>query len=179
MEALAKYVHVSLHFLNRTITCGLSPCRKHVHGGLLWRLCVHPSVQTVLRVDGRIQVPLVPQRLLPMHRTWMRGLWQQGSEVHELSLLKCGHVLVPNVWTITEGRGNYDCYASAFLSYLVKYPPHRSAYPCKLFLFCCYISLYIFRNVFNSVFFFFFLLEVYMNNVFLQLWYAKSHICAK
>lgn len=171
-------MHVSHRFLNLIIISGLSSFRKHVHGGLLWWLRVHPPVQTVLRVDGRIQVPLVSQRLLPMHRTWMRGLWQQGSEVHELSLLKCGHLLVPNVWTITEGRGKYDCYMLAFLSYLVKYPLHRSVYPCKLFLFCCYSSLYIFRSVFNSVFFFF-SLEVYMNNVFLQLWYAKSHICAK
>lgn len=33
--------------------------------------------------------------------------------------------------------------------------------------------------MFSIVFFFFFKLEVYMNNVFLQLWYAKSHFCAK
>lgn len=53
----------------------------------------------------------------------------------------------------TEGRGNYDCDVLAFLSYLVKYPPPTPSYPCKLFLFCCYVSLYIFRYVFNSVFY--------------------------
>lgn len=45
----------------------------------------------------------------------------------------------------TAGRGKYDCYVLAFLSYLVKCPPTwPSSYPCK-FLFCCFfVSLYIF-----------------------------------
>lgn len=63
--------------------------RKHVHGRLLWWLSVYPSVQTLLWVNGRVQVPLVSQRLLPVHRARVRGLRQQGCQVHELPFLRC------------------------------------------------------------------------------------------
>lgn len=123
--------------------------RKHVHGGLLWWLRVYPSVQALLWVNGRIQVPLVSQRLLPVHRTWVPGLRQQGCEVHELSLLKCGHI-VSGPYQRTKGEGNYDCYYVSIPHLPCKIPPtpllHKS-------LFCCYVLLYIFRYVFNSVFY--------------------------
>lgn len=147
------------HFLNPWLFFfARSRFRKHVHGGLLWWMRVHPPVQTVLRVNGRIQVPLVSQCLLPMHRTWMRGLWQQGRKVHELSALKCGRISVPNIWTITE-----DWEQRKLWLLCVSIPQ----LPCKIspaslrlslqtvFILLLYFTVYFFLEMFSIVFFFF------------------------
>lgn len=119
-QLLHPWLTLALPGLSFFLFC--SHFRKHVHGGLLWRLRIHPSVQTVLRVDGGIQVPLVSQRLLPVHRPWVRGLRQQGCQVHELSLLKCGRVgtKLSGLHQKTESRGKYDCCMLAFLNHFVK-----------------------------------------------------------